>query len=84
MNLKLTTAQMKETIIPKVARSIIGVVHALYIEGSRNIPLRDMEPEGCGPFCLTYFSITCNDLDKNGCSISYNDAVLHFNRILLY
>jgi len=84
MNLKLTTAQVKKTILPKVARSIVGAVQALYNEGARTILVRDVQPQGCGPFWLTYFSHTSNDFDQHGCSISYNDAVLHFNTILRY
>ena len=84
MNLILTTSQVKETILPKVARSIAGAVQDLYNEGARTILVKSVEPQGCGPFWLTYFSITSNDLDEHGCSISYNDAVLHFNTILRY
>jgi phospholipase/lecithinase/hemolysin len=82
MTLNLNTTQVKETILPKIARSIEGAVQAVYNEGARTILVRDVAPQGCGPFWLTYFSHSSNDFGKHGCSISYNDAVLHYNTLL--
>jgi len=84
MNLKLTTAQVKESFLPKVARSIVGAVQSLYNEGARTILVSGVQPQGCSPFWLTYFSHSSNDFDQYGCSISYNDAVLYFNTLLRY
>eukprot|EP01018_Ginkgo_biloba_P001294 Gb_16058 [translate_table: standard] len=82
MNLQLNTSQVKQTILPKVARSVAGAVQALYNEGARTILVRDVGPQGCQPFWLTYFSHSADDFDENGCSISYNDAVRFYNRLL--
>lgn len=82
MTLNQTTAQVKATVVPKIAKSIGGAVQALYDEGARNFLVRDVGPQGCGPFWLTYFPHSSNDFDKHGCSISYNDAVLHYNTLL--
>jgi hypothetical protein len=32
-----------------------------YNEGARTILVKDVGPQGCGPFWLTYFSHTAND-----------------------
>uniref|UniRef100_A0A0D6R2X1 Uncharacterized protein n=1 Tax=Araucaria cunninghamii TaxID=56994 RepID=A0A0D6R2X1_ARACU len=80
MKSNMTTAQVKQTMLPRVARDVAGAVQALYDEGARTILVRDVGPQGCGGFWLTYFSPT--DFDKYGCSTSYNDAVLFYNRLL--
>eukprot|EP01018_Ginkgo_biloba_P002399 Gb_21378 [translate_table: standard] len=82
MNLQLNTTQVKLTILPRVVRSIAGAVKELYNEGARTILVRDVGPQGCQPFWLTYFSHSSEDLDEYGCSISYNDAVKFYNRLL--
>eukprot|EP01018_Ginkgo_biloba_P002407 Gb_11296 [translate_table: standard] len=82
MNLQLNTTQVMLTILPKVVRSIAGAVEQLYNEGARTILVRDVGPQGCQPFWLTFFSHSSNDFDKYGCSISYNDAVKFHNRLL--
>eukprot|EP01018_Ginkgo_biloba_P002411 Gb_23543 [translate_table: standard] len=82
MNLKLNPAQVKQNILPKVANSIAGAVKELYNEGARTILVRDVGPQGCQPFWLTFFSHSYNDFDKHGCSISYNGAVKFYNRLL--
>lgn len=63
MTLKMITTQVTTTILPKVVGSIVRVVQDLYNEGARNFLVRDVMPPGCGPFWLTYFSHTSNDLD---------------------
>ncbi|GLJ30057.1 hypothetical protein SUGI_0594390 [Cryptomeria japonica] len=78
--LKLSTDQVQKTVLPKVARSIAGAVMELYNEGARTILVKDVGPQGCGPFWLTYFSP--NDLDQHGCSTSFNQAVQSYNRML--
>ncbi|GLJ30084.1 hypothetical protein SUGI_0594900 [Cryptomeria japonica] len=80
MNLNLTPAQVKQTMLPKVARAVAGAVQALYDEGARTVLVKDVAPQGCGSFWLTYFYPS--DFDQNGCSTSYNDAVLFYNRVL--
>jgi len=82
MQLNLTAAQVKQTILPKLARSIAGAAQALYNEGARTILVRDVPPQGCGPFWLTFFPHSSDDLDQHGCSISFNDAALYFNTLL--
>ena len=82
MRLNLTTAQVKETLLSKVARSIVGAVQALYNEGARTILVKDVAPQGCGAFCLIFFPHSSNDFDKHDCCISYNDAVLYYNTLL--
>ncbi|KAH9300673.1 hypothetical protein KI387_012256, partial [Taxus chinensis] len=82
MNLKLTPAQVKQTILPIVARNVANAVQELYNAGASTILVRDVGPQGCQPYWLTYFSHSSTDFDKNGCSISYNDAVLYYNKLL--
>ncbi|KAH9300672.1 hypothetical protein KI387_012255, partial [Taxus chinensis] len=78
--LKLSTTQIQQTVLPKVARSIAGSITELYNEGARTILVKDIGPQGCGPFWLTYFSPT--DLDQHGCSTSFNQAVQFYNKML--
>ena len=54
----------------------------LYNEGARTILVKDVGPQGCQPFWLTYFGHSPNDFDSHGCSISYNDAVRYYNGLL--
>eukprot|EP00253_Pinus_taeda_P000661 PITA_00661 len=82
MNLGLNTSEVQRTILPKVARSIRGAVQALYKEGARMIMVKDVGPQGCQPFWLTFFSHSSNDFDQYGCSLSYNNAVRLYNRML--
>ncbi|GLJ30059.1 hypothetical protein SUGI_0594410 [Cryptomeria japonica] len=82
MNLKLTPAQLKQTILPIVAKGVANAVKDLYNAGASTILVKDVGPQGCQPFWLTYFSHSSSDFDKNGCSISYNDAVLYYNQLL--
>eukprot|EP01018_Ginkgo_biloba_P002406 Gb_15494 [translate_table: standard] len=82
LNLNLNPAQIKQTVLPKVASSIAGSVEELYNEGARTILVKDVGPQGCQPFWLTFFPHSSNDFDKYGCSISYNDAVKFYNRLL--
>lgn len=82
MELNLTTAQLKQTILPKVATSVAAAAQALYNEGARNIMVRDLPPQGCGPYWLTFFSHASNDFDPYGCSISFNDAARYYNTLL--
>lgn len=78
-SLKLSPLQVKQTILPKLAKSVAGAVQELYNEGARTILVKDVGPQGCGPFWLTYFSHAPTDFDQHGCSISYNDAVQFYN-----
>ncbi|GLJ29672.1 hypothetical protein SUGI_0585130 [Cryptomeria japonica] len=82
MNLKLNTSEVKNLILPRVARAVAGAVQGLYSEGARTILVKDVGPQGCEAFWLTYFPHSSNDFDEHGCSVSYNDAVQFYNRIL--
>lgn len=77
--LNLSPDQVKQTVLPQVAQSVAAGVQELYNNGARTILVKNVGPQGCGPFWLTYFSHAANDFDKNGCSISYNDAVTFYN-----
>lgn len=81
-NLKLSPSQVKQTILPIVARNVAAAVKELYNEGARTILVKDVGPQGCQPFWLTYFGHSPNDFDSHGCSISYNDAVRYYNGLL--
>lgn len=54
-------------------------VQELYNEGVRTILVKNVGPQGCAPFWLSYFAHSPNDFDQYGCSISYNDAVKFYN-----
>eukprot|EP01018_Ginkgo_biloba_P013742 Gb_27654 [translate_table: standard] len=82
MNLKMNTTQVSMSILPRAVRSIAAAVTALYDEGARTILVRDVGPQGCQPFWLSYFPHSPQDFDEHGCSRSYNDAVGFFNRLL--
>jgi len=82
MNFNLDPTQVKTTLLPKVAESIAGAVQTLYNEGVRTFLVWDVGPQGCGSFWLSYYPHSPNDFDEHGCSISYNDAVLHYNILL--
>ena len=47
--------------------------------GAKTVLVKNIGPQGCGPFWLSYFSHAPSDFDKYGCSISYNDAVKFYN-----
>nr|ABR16067.1 unknown [Picea sitchensis] len=81
-NLKQSPGQVKQSILPKVAKSVAAAVKELYNEGARTILVKDVGPQGCQPFWLTYFGHSSNDFDSHGCSISYNDAVRYYNGLL--
>jgi len=78
-SLKLSPVQVKQTILPKLAKSVASAVQELYSAGARTVLVKNIGPQGCGPFWLSYFSHAPNDFDKYGCSISYNDAVKFYN-----
>jgi len=82
MNFNLDPTQVKTTLLPKVAESIAGAVQTLYNEGVRTFLVWDVGPQGCGSLWLSYYPHSPNDFDEYGCSISYNDAVLHYNILL--
>lgn len=81
-NLKQTPSQVKQSILPEVARDVAAAVKELYNEGARTILVKDVGPQGCQPFWLTYFGHSSNDFDRYNCSISYNDAVRYYNGLL--
>ena len=56
------------------------ILQELYNEGARTILVKNVAPQGCQPFWLS-LSLT-NDLDKYGCSISFNKAVRYYNFLL--
>eukprot|EP00253_Pinus_taeda_P017048 PITA_17048 len=78
-NLNLSPSQLKESLLPNVTRSVTAAVQELYNEGARTILVKNVGPQGCQPFWL---SLAPNDFDKNGCSISFNDAVQYYNNLL--
>lgn len=56
------------------------ILQELYNEGARTILVKNVAPQGCQPFWLSL--APANDLDKYGCSISFNKAVRYYNFIL--
>eukprot|EP00253_Pinus_taeda_P015288 PITA_15288 len=76
---KLSPVQVKQSILPKLAKSVAAAVQDLSSTGAKTVLVKNIGPQGCGPFWLSYFSHAPSDFDKYGCSISYNDAVKFYN-----
>lgn len=51
--------------------------------GGRNFIVSNLAPIGCYPAFLKQLPHNAGDMDRYGCLISYNKAVMDYNRLLL-
>lgn len=68
--------------LPVVADGLIDAVKLLYDAGGRYFIVWDIEPHGCLPYMLTFAHHTPEELDEQGCIISFNEAAKSFNVML--
>ncbi|XVF33227.1 hypothetical protein REPUB_Repub17cG0149900 [Reevesia pubescens] len=71
-----------EQYLPQVVSQIAGTVKELYQLGGRTFFVLNLAPVGCYPALLVQLPHKTSDLDKFGCLISYNKAVVDYNKML--
>jgi phospholipase/lecithinase/hemolysin len=59
------------------------MLQELYDLGGRNFIVSNLAPIGCYPAFLKQLLHNARDVDSYGCMISYNKAVMDYNRLLL-
>ncbi|KAJ0989300.1 hypothetical protein J5N97_007656 [Dioscorea zingiberensis] len=69
--------------LPQVVSTISWTIKEIYNElGGRTFMVFNLAPVGCFPAFLTELPHNTSDLDMYGCMISYNNAVLDYNKML--
>ncbi|OMP08571.1 Lipase, GDSL [Corchorus olitorius] len=68
--------------LPQVISQIAATVKELYLLGGRTFLVLNLAPVGCYPALLVNLAHNTSDLDKFGCLISYNKAVVDYNNML--
>ncbi|XP_020593170.1 GDSL esterase/lipase At4g01130-like [Phalaenopsis equestris] len=71
-----------EKFLPQVASQIAWTIKELYDIGGRTFMVFNLAPIGCFPAFLTELPHNKSDLDEYGCMISYNKAVVDYNKLL--
>ncbi|XWS76928.1 hypothetical protein CRYUN_Cryun01aG0219200 [Craigia yunnanensis] len=81
-NLKAIGIEGVKQYLPQVISQIAGTVKELYGLGGRTFFVLNLAPVGCYPAFLVQLPHKTSDLDKFGCLISYNKAVIDYNKML--
>ncbi|KAK9280342.1 hypothetical protein L1049_014030 [Liquidambar formosana] len=68
--------------LPQVVSQIGGTIKELYGLGGRTFLVLNLAPVGCYPAFLVELPHQASDLDTFGCIISYNNAVVEYNKML--
>ncbi|XP_065864319.1 GDSL esterase/lipase At4g01130 [Euphorbia lathyris] len=68
--------------LPRVVAQIAASIKELYGLGGRTFLVLNLAPVGCYPALLEGLSHKSSDIDSFGCLISYNKAVLGYNKML--
>ncbi|KAI9181089.1 hypothetical protein LWI28_011336 [Acer negundo] len=68
--------------LPEVVSQIAGTIKELYALGGRTFWVLNLAPVGCYPSFLVQLPHKSSDIDMYGCSISYNQAVVEYNKML--
>lgn len=68
--------------LPQVASQIAGTIKELYSIGGRTFFVMNLAPIGCYPAFITELPHNASDIDSCGCMISYNNAVVDYNKLL--
>ncbi|WOL02146.1 GDSL esterase/lipase [Canna indica] len=68
--------------LPEVASQIAWTIKEIHDLGGRRFMVFNLAPIGCYPSFLTELPHNTSDLDVYGCMISYNDAVVEYNKLL--
>ncbi|XP_061363352.1 GDSL esterase/lipase At4g01130-like [Gastrolobium bilobum] len=68
--------------LPQVVSQIAATIKELYNLGGRTFIVLNLAPVGCYPAFLVELPHDSSDLDKFGCMISYNNAVVDYNNML--
>ncbi|KAH0467978.1 hypothetical protein IEQ34_003011 [Dendrobium chrysotoxum] len=68
--------------LPQVANQIAWTIKELYNIEGRTFMVFNLAPIGCYPAFLTQLPHNNSDLDEYGCMISYNNAVVDYNKLL--
>ncbi|KAF5731774.1 GDSL esterase/lipase [Tripterygium wilfordii] len=68
--------------LPQVANQIAYTIKELYALGGRTFWVLNLAPVGCYPSFLVELSHNSSDVDRFGCLISYNKAVVDYNNML--
>ncbi|KAJ0989299.1 hypothetical protein J5N97_007655 [Dioscorea zingiberensis] len=82
-NLAAIGIQGVKEYLPQVVSQIAWTIKEIYNElGGRTFMVFNLAPIGCFPAFLTELPHNTSDLDMYGCMISYNNAVLDYNKML--
>ncbi|XVF22441.1 hypothetical protein REPUB_Repub12eG0172400 [Reevesia pubescens] len=81
-NLKAIGIEGVKQYLPLVISQIAVTVKELYDLGGRTFFVLNLAPVGCYPAFLVQLAHKTSDLDKFGCLISYNKAVVDYNNML--
>ncbi|XP_022759573.1 GDSL esterase/lipase At4g01130 [Durio zibethinus] len=81
-NLKEIGIKGVKQYLPQVVSQIAGTIKELYLLGGRTFFVLNLAPVGCYPAFLVQLPHKTTDLDKFGCLISYNKAVVDYNNML--
>lgn len=68
--------------LPQVVAQIAGTIMELYGLGGRTFVVQNLAPVGCYPAFLVELPREKSDIDKYGCMVSYNKAVVDYNDML--
>ncbi|KAF2315239.1 hypothetical protein GH714_038549 [Hevea brasiliensis] len=68
--------------LPQVVGQIVGTLKELYALGGRTFLVLNLAPVGCYPSLLVGLPHNSSDIDKFGCLIPYNSAVVDYNNML--
>ncbi|KAJ3683084.1 hypothetical protein LUZ60_013311 [Juncus effusus] len=81
-NLKRIGISGVKRYLPLVIKQISSTIKELYDLGGRNFIIFNLAPIGCYPAFLTELPHNARDLDMYGCMVSYNKAVVYYNKLL--
>lgn len=68
--------------LPQVVSQIAATIKELYNLGGRTFMVLNLAPVGCYPSFLVELPHNSSDLDEFGCMVSYNNAVVDYNKML--
>ncbi|XP_062090586.1 GDSL esterase/lipase At4g01130 isoform X1 [Humulus lupulus] len=81
-NLGAIGIQGVQQYLPQVVWQIAYTIKELYGLGGRAFFVLNMAPVGCYPALLVQVPHNSSDIDPFGCLISYNNAVVSYNKLL--
>lgn len=68
--------------LPDVVSQIVSTIKEIHGLGGRTFMVLNLAPIGCYPAFLVELPHNSSDLDQFGCMISYNNAVVEYNKML--